>query len=171
MKVNISAEENCDCFCFDQQIQGSLPKGSVIKNLRLVTFKKDTLYERLCLLIDFDFDYPIETDISPNRTMIVVLKYSEGFKGNLISSCARMGDMEESTDPKVDVAIEFGAVVDGVRFEKLGFGKHGKEVEQECLIIDYHYSTLIKSMVIVLKPTDYNAMLVNTFDRVYLKLK
>lgn len=170
--MNISAEKNRTCMVSDEQIQGSLPKGSVIENIRLVKFNEGTLYERLNLLIDFKYDYPVEVDINPQRTMTIVLKYNEGFLGNRISSCARIVEMETCIDPKVECSIPIGSVVDGVMFEKLGYGKFGKEVDQECLVIDYHYSTLNKSMVIVLKPNeDYTGMLVNTFDRVYLKMK
>ena len=176
MKVNISADENHEHYCSDKQLQGSLPVGAVIKNTRIVTYKKDTDYERVCLLIDFDYDYPIDLDISNFRTLTIVLIHGIGFKGSLITACARIGDPIRDTDAlpdkRIDATVEIGAVVDRVKFDKRILGGHFRKnihLEHYCeerLLIDYHYSTLNKTLAIKLKSSeDYKDQIVWSYTQ------
>ena len=159
--MNTSADKNHTFECTDEMIQDTLPKGSVIDNIRLVTIKGGSIYERLCLFVDFTFDFTdVEPKIHPQRTVKFVLRYKEGFKGSLISSCMRMVEMETCLDDQVDTAIELKSVIDNICFDK--------NDGLERVIIDYHYSILNKKIVIVLRhPEDYKGMLVESFNREY----
>ncbi len=163
MRVNISADGSRGYKIGDKDLLNSLPVGSEIDKIRLVKFRSGTEYERLSLLVDFHFDF--DADISPDRTMEVVLRYNDGYKGNIINSCARMDEsLEKVSDVKMAPYIECGAIVKGIRFR--GY------LHQECIWIDYEAYDLKNVFVIVLgDPDDFPDLLVSKYEVKLFKVR
>jgi len=158
MYINLSAEKNREYLLESNQIQESLPNGAVIENTRLTKMLPKTEYERVCLLIDFQYNFH---GTCPSRTLELVLKYKEGFKGNLILHGSRMTEIEPYTDLKIEPMIPINSVVGHVRFERQDdLGHSNDSGDLECLVIDYEHNNIKYQFTVVLRsPDDYKGML------------